>query len=134
MMRPDCLTFGSMRKLFCLAALTTTFAATAQYHPAEIFQPQFYAERGNPQHGANGAPGPAYWQNRADYHLHATLDTATKTINATETIDYTNNSPDALDCLWLRRWSKTHTRMTRARMTIPISIRANTRQVTILSR
>jgi len=107
-MRPDYRTFGDMRKLFCVAALTTSLAASAQYHPANIFSPEFYTERGNLQHSANGAPGPAYWQNRADYHLHATLDTTAKTLSVTETIDYTNNSPDALDCLWLQLEQNTY--------------------------
>jgi hypothetical protein len=92
-----------MRKPQFLLVLAFACAhATAQYQPSALFAPQFYTERGNPFHSADGAPGPSYWQNRADYHLRATLDTAAKTLSATETIDYTNNSPDALDCLWLQ--------------------------------
>jgi hypothetical protein len=30
---------------------------------------------------ASGAPGHAYWQNRADYDLHATLDTGAKILH-----------------------------------------------------
>ena len=51
---------------------------------------------------SDGAPGPGYWQNRADYELHATLDTAQKQLSATEVITYTNNSPDALSELWVQ--------------------------------
>src|SRR5262249_45767003 len=47
-------------------------------------------------------PGPDYWQNRADYEIHATLDTARKELSATEVITYTNHSPDALPSLWLQ--------------------------------
>jgi hypothetical protein len=40
--------------------------------------------------------------NEADYELHAELDTAAKQLKATETISYTNNSPDLLRSLWVR--------------------------------
>src|SRR5437762_8822321 len=50
----------------------------------------------------SGRPGPRYWQQRADYTIHASLDTATHTIAASETIRYTNNSPDTLTYLWLQ--------------------------------
>src|SRR5438045_9414285 len=49
-----------------------------------------------------GAPGPRYWQQRADYTIRASLDTATHTIAGAETIRYTNNSPDTLHYLWLQ--------------------------------
>jgi hypothetical protein len=51
---------------------------------------------------ASGAPGAKYWQQRVDYTLAATLDTAAKTLAATETIRYVNNSPDTLAFLWFQ--------------------------------
>ncbi|HXC24888.1 MAG TPA: M1 family metallopeptidase [Gemmatimonadaceae bacterium] len=51
---------------------------------------------------ATGAPGPQYWQNRADYDLTATLDTATKTVHGTMALRYTNHSPDTLTVLWIQ--------------------------------
>jgi hypothetical protein len=51
---------------------------------------------------ASGAPGPEYWQQRADYTVAATLDTAAKTIRGTVGIRYTNNSPDTLRFVWLQ--------------------------------
>ena len=51
---------------------------------------------------ASGEPGPAYWQQRADYTVAATLDTATKTIRGSVSIRYTNNSPDTLRFIWLQ--------------------------------
>jgi hypothetical protein len=51
---------------------------------------------------ASGAPGPRYWQNRADYDLHATLDTAAKAVSGEMTLRYTNNSPDTLSFIWLQ--------------------------------
>src|SRR2546426_10099454 len=50
----------------------------------------------------SGRPGPRYWQQRADYSIRATLDTATHTIAGSETLRYTNNSPDTLRYLWLQ--------------------------------
>lgn len=49
-----------------------------------------------------GAPGPDYWQQRADYTIAATLDTTSKTIRGTVSIRYTNNSPDTLHFVWLQ--------------------------------
>lgn len=50
----------------------------------------------------SGAPGAKYWQNRADYDLSATLDTASQSVSGRLTLRYTNNSPDTLRFLWLQ--------------------------------
>jgi hypothetical protein len=47
-------------------------------------------------------PGPLYWQQKADYDIRASLDTATNTVRGEETIRYTNNSPDTLRYVWLQ--------------------------------
>jgi len=75
---------------------------SSNYQPSELFSPLFYSEKGTEFHSANGDPGPKYWQNRVDYQIKATLDTTTKTIAASESITYNNNSPDALQFLWLQ--------------------------------
>ena len=49
-----------------------------------------------------GRSGAQYWQQRADYDLHATLDTANKSLSATMTLRYTNNSPDTLKFIWVQ--------------------------------
>ncbi|MEO6526141.1 MAG: M1 family metallopeptidase [Gemmatimonadaceae bacterium] len=51
---------------------------------------------------ASGAPGPKYWQNRADYDIKATLDTTSKTLHGSLRLRYTNNSPDTLRYIWLQ--------------------------------
>jgi hypothetical protein len=51
---------------------------------------------------ASGAPGHAYWQQRADYSIRATLDEANRSITGAETITYHNNSPDTLNYLWVQ--------------------------------
>ncbi len=80
------------------------FAATAQsrYNHREAFAPQFYPQSGTEYRSASGEPGPKYWQNRADYKIAATLDTATHKITGDIEITYTNNSPDNLKFLWLQ--------------------------------
>jgi hypothetical protein len=51
---------------------------------------------------ASGAPGAAYWQQRADYKIDVTIDEDKKQLRASETITYTNNSPDSLEYLWVQ--------------------------------
>ena len=51
---------------------------------------------------ASGAPGPQYWQQRADYNIKVRLDDAKQAITGSETITYTNNSPDVLPYVWLQ--------------------------------
>ena len=51
---------------------------------------------------ASGAPGDRYWQQRADYRISVTLDENARRVSASETITYTNNSPDTLRYLWLQ--------------------------------
>jgi hypothetical protein len=57
---------------------------------------------GNDIRRANGAPGRNYWQQRVDYRIRARLDTAAKRLTGTESIQYTNNSPDTLRFLWFQ--------------------------------
>ena len=52
--------------------------------------------------GADGAPGPDYWQQRADYSIAVTLDDKKQRLTGKETIRYTNNSPQSLTYLWLQ--------------------------------
>jgi hypothetical protein len=66
-----------------------------------IFAPLIFATP-TATRAASGAPGARYWQNRADYDLHATLDTAAKAISGEMTLRYTNNSPDTLPFIWLQ--------------------------------
>ena len=73
----------------------------SKYDPQALFAPFHHQNPVNRYRSADGRPGPDYWQNRADYEIHATLDAKTKILTGTETITYTNNSPEPLDYLWL---------------------------------
>lgn len=44
----------------------------------------------------NGAPGPKYWQNKASYDIQVKFDPGNNQVSGSETIVYTNNSPDTL--------------------------------------
>ena len=65
---------------------------------------QMYQEFATPNtyRSASGAPGPDYYQQQADYKMKITLDDKNARIYGEETITYTNNSPDALEFLWLQ--------------------------------
>ena len=65
---------------------------------------QLYEEFATPNtyRTASGAPGPDYYQQQADYVMDIQLDDENARIYGEETITYTNNSPDALEFLWLQ--------------------------------
>jgi hypothetical protein len=56
----------------------------------------------NEQRTASGAPGVKYWQQQADYDIKCTLDEKNLLLKGTETVTYTNNSPDVLTYIWLQ--------------------------------
>jgi hypothetical protein len=56
----------------------------------------------NNYRAASGAPGHAYYQQKADYKMTLVLDDAKQRLDGVETITYTNNSPDPLAYLWLQ--------------------------------
>ena len=72
---------------------------------------------------ASGAPGHAYWQQRADYAIRATLDESRRAISGTETITYHNNSPDTLSYLWIQLDQNIYKRDSDARMTATVPSR-----------
>jgi hypothetical protein len=65
---------------------------------------QLYEEFSTPNvyRSGNGAPGPQYYQQQADYVMDITLDDANARLYGEETITYTNNSPDELEYLWVQ--------------------------------
>ena len=66
---------------------------------------QLYEEFSTPNQyrSASGAPGPAYYQQQADYVMDIELDDKNKKLTGYETITYTNNSPDeSRPTLWVQ--------------------------------
>ena len=94
----------------CAIFLLATNASSAQttdsikYDHNDLFGPINWPVTTGDTRSANGQPGANYWQNRADYLIHATLNEGQQdtTITGDVTINYTNNSPDKLDYLWLQ--------------------------------
>ena len=118
-----------MKRLVTLAFLLmiTSGAVFSQsdsgshYDQHEAFAPFFYPSNGNEYRSAGGQPGPAYWQNRADYKINVSLDTTAKTVKGTVVISYKNNSPDALKFLWLQLDQNIYREDSRAQATSLIS-------------
>ena len=51
---------------------------------------------------AAGAPGHQYYQQKADYKMKISIDDKTQKLTGSETITYTNYSPDQLEYLWVQ--------------------------------
>ena len=86
----------------CLS-LSASALAQSKSNPVDKFrQLEEILPTPNEQRAASGAPGRSYWQQRADYNIKVELDDARQRINASETITYFNQSPDALPYLWLQ--------------------------------
>ena len=74
---------------------STGVGDTSIFAPLVLPSPNMYRS-------GSGAPGPRYWQNRADYDLKATLDTGTQSVRGDLRVRYTNNSPDTLSFVWFQ--------------------------------
>jgi hypothetical protein len=90
-----------------LASLTLIASITGSAFAAEPFDDKFrqldeLLPTPTTVRTASGAPGHAYWQQRADYRIRATLDEAKRAVSGSETVTYHNNSPDTLSYLWVQ--------------------------------
>ena len=75
-----------------------------QGHTNENKFKQLYEEFASPNmfRTGSGAPGPAYYQQQADYKMDIEIDDDNARLYGYETITYTNNSPDELTYLWVQ--------------------------------
>jgi hypothetical protein len=111
----------------CLLSLTAAAqtppasAPSTKYDPLTLFNPLFNMQPGTEFRAGSGAPGPRYWQNRADYQIGVTLDDQQKTISGEVTITYKNNSPESLNYLWLQLDQNAFADSSRATKTTPIT-------------
>jgi hypothetical protein len=101
-----------MKKVYSFLSLVAVLQLSAQDKPAEKREPghgdnnkfsQMYDLLATPNmfRTASGAPGPAYYQQQADYKMDIELDDKNTKIFGTETITYHNNSPENLEYLWV---------------------------------
>ncbi|AIM36603.1 peptidase M1 [Sphingobacterium sp. ML3W] len=89
--------------ILSLSITSLSFAQQkSNYSYTEAFAPLFFNNNGDEFRSASGKPGPAYWQNNADYKITAALDDKKNSIAGDVEINYTNNSPDQLDYIWLQ--------------------------------
>jgi hypothetical protein len=101
-----------MNKLFTLTGLllisgSVAMAQNIQNNPGSNHGNKFeqlgtILPTPNEQRTASGAPGVKYWQQRADYNIKCELDEKNLMLTGSETITYTNNSPDPLTYIWLQ--------------------------------
>lgn len=77
-------------------------AQTTSNHGNKFEQLGTILPGGNEYRGMDGAPGPKYWQQRADYDIECTLDPDLQRLDGVETITYYNQSPNTLRYLWLQ--------------------------------
>ncbi|MDN6280200.1 MAG: M1 family metallopeptidase [Psychroflexus sp.] len=82
--------------VLAISCLFITGITSAQdlYQPRSVQQA---FEKGS--RSENGQPGENYWQNHAVYDIHVKVNPPNRTIQGTEKITYTNNSPDTLKVL-----------------------------------
>ncbi|MES2005334.1 MAG: M1 family metallopeptidase [Bacteroidota bacterium] len=112
-----------MRKLFfCLLLLCSAGAIHAQdiknnpgsNHGNKFEQLGTILPTPNEYRTASGAPGPKYWQQRADYDIKCELDEANLKLKGSETVTYYNNSPDVLTYIWLQLDENEHSSVNNA--------------------
>lgn len=95
-------------KLLLACALTALLSLMGAAHPGGHYAKDPFRQIDevlpdpNEIRAANGAPGPEYWQQRADYKIKVVLDDEEQRISGSETITYTNNSSIALTYLWVQ--------------------------------
>ncbi|MBP6432024.1 MAG: M1 family metallopeptidase [Ferruginibacter sp.] len=103
---------------------TALFAQVSSYNPHALFSPLFYNSGGTPTRAATGEPGTAYWQNKADYTINASLNDVANEIKASVIITYTNNSPFALPFLWLQLDQNLFAKNSRGQARMPVGGRS----------
>lgn len=103
-----------MRIIFCVISLIASLHLQAQeknedktrepgrYDNNKFSQMYDLLATPNMFRTASGAPGPAYYQQQADYKIDVELDDKNTRLHGTETITYHNNAPEALEYLWVQ--------------------------------
>ncbi|HZX75335.1 MAG TPA: M1 family metallopeptidase, partial [Cyclobacteriaceae bacterium] len=93
-----------MKHILLLLVFIATFAK-AQDQPkwqGKFEQLEQTLPTPNEYRTGSGAPGPNYWQQKADYDITVELNDEKQIITGSEKITYTNNSPDVLKYLWVQ--------------------------------
>jgi len=83
-------------------ALAQPLRNAGSNHGNRFEQLDYLMQDPNEYRTASGAPGPKYWQQRADYDINVDINEAENLLTGFETVTYTNNSPDVLTYIWLQ--------------------------------
>ncbi|MDB5256128.1 MAG: aminopeptidase [Chitinophagaceae bacterium] len=95
-----------MKHLLTWTLLFTSTMTFAQ----ELYQPRQIKQAYDKQtRSPDGKPGKNYWQNTAKYDIALTVTPPDRRVKGTETITYTNNSPDTLKTIVIRLLLNSHT-------------------------
>jgi hypothetical protein len=97
---------------------------TSAYDPHDLFTPNFYPSSVNEFRAADGEPGTKYWTNKANYKIAATFDDVKDEIAGSVIVTYTNNSPQALQFLWLYLDQNLYNRQSRGQAKMPATRRS----------
>jgi hypothetical protein len=81
---------------------TQTVKSKSEKNPDKFKQMYDLLATPNMYRTASGAPGPEYYQQKADYKINIELDDKNTKLYGQETITYTNNAKEALDYLWMQ--------------------------------
>jgi hypothetical protein len=92
-----------------------------KYDSHVLFHPLFNFQPGNEYRSGSGAPGPKYWQNRADYKINVALEEEKGTVSGDVEIIYKNNSPENLEFIWLQLDQNAFSDRSRGGKTTPVT-------------
>ena len=98
----------------------TPAPAPSRYNPLQTFAKLTLPQPVNPTAPRNGAPGPGLLAEPRRLQDPRASAPGEEDADGDETITYTNNSPDTLDCLWLRLEQNLYKPNSRARLAIPV--------------
>ena len=118
--------FYLMLSLCCINLLAHSQDNTtdSKYDPHALFSPLFYPTGGTISRAATGEPNVGYWQNKADYQVSVSLNDITNEIKGSVTITYKNNSPHALQFIWLQLDQNLFDKDSRGQARMPVGSRS----------
>ena len=86
----------------CSAVFAQPLRNPGSNHGNRFEQLDYLMQDPNEYRTASGAPGPKYWQQRADYEINVDINEEENLLTGSETVTYFNNSPDVLTYIWLQ--------------------------------
>ena len=109
---------------FMAFAQSDNVAPISNYDPHDLFQPLPFPSGDCIGRSATGEPNSGYWQNKANYVINVRLDEKQKEISGAVIINYKNNSPHALNFLWLQLDQNLFNKTSRGQLRMPAAGRS----------